>query len=153
MRTITLFAACLLLFTFGKAQSSSDIPDHVEDHLSKNHPKADEVEWDVEEDGFYEAEFDVDGVEWEIIYDLEGNHHSTEVEIAYSELPSTVRTKLETSFKDYTVLETDEVDRADGSELFEVELENESTVLEIFFDETGRITERDVFPKDPDDYE
>lgn len=153
MKKILLLFTCLGLFALGRAQSAADVPEHVQDHLSKNHPHADDVDWDVEEDGFYEAEFDVDGVEWEIIYDLEGNHHATEVEIEYKELPSTVRTKLETSFKDYTVLETDEVDRADGSEMFEVELENDENVIELYFDESGKITERDVFPKDPEDYE
>ncbi len=153
MKKFLLLPAALLLFSFGMAQTNADVPDHVEDHLDKNHPKADDVDWDVEEDGFFEAEFEVDGVEWEVVYDLEGNHHATEIEIDYKELPSVVREKIEKSFADYTVLEVDEVDRADGSELFEVELDRDDMVLELFFNEAGKIVERDVFPKDHDDYE
>lgn len=91
--------------------------------FKSEYPDAKEVEW--EEDGEYmEAEFELKGIKYSVVYDKEGNVVEKEMEIEPESLPESVLTYIAENYPEAEVEEAEKVFK-DDAVYFEVEIESE----------------------------
>lgn len=110
---------------------NTTVPQAVLDAFSAKFPQAQNVDWEEEEDGEYEAEFKVNKQEMSANFKADGTWLETEMEIKKSKLPAAVKKAIAAQFPGYEVEEAEQVETPDVSLAFEVELENEDTDTEV----------------------
>lgn len=131
----------ILLLTFGLyscCDHNKDVPDKVLNSFTQMFPTATDVEWEMEDENEWEAEFEQDGQEMVACFNADGEWLETETEIESSELPVTAIEFLETEYSGWEIDEVEYVESPDFTG-FEVELEKGDEEIEINFDESGQV--------------
>jgi Putative beta-lactamase-inhibitor-like, PepSY-like len=76
-------------------------------------------------------------------FDPKGKWLETETTIEQSELTKDIRAAISTDYKDYKIIETQKVERADDKRiLFEVHLESAEEILKLQFDGNGTVSSK-----------
>lgn len=116
-----------------KAQelSEHEIPVVIVDVVKAHYPAA-EVEWEMEND-FYEAEFEIDNVEIEMLIDQNGSLIQTVTEIDEDAFPETGRTYISTNFPRKKVEDYEKHTDANGVITYSVEIDDN----DYLFDASG----------------
>lgn len=110
------------------------IPVEVQSKLEELHPGADDVAWEVE-DGNYEAEFEVNDMDHEVIFDPMGKVLYSEKEIQPAELPQRVSSYLGEAYPGKKVSEASKSIDANGKVMYEAEVRRD----ELLFDANGNL--------------
>jgi hypothetical protein len=111
---------------------TSEVPDIVKNSLLSQFPGASEIKWE-RGDGFYEAEFDLNEVDYSVVINDAGNVMVTEVEIDPNQLPAGILPYVKSNFGDRKIKETSKITDADGTVTYEVELKGH----DLIFDSNG----------------
>ena len=143
----------ILLLTFGVyscCDHNKEIPDKVLTSFTEMFPEATDVEWEMENENEWEAEFEQDGQEMVACFNADGEWIETEIEIESSELNVSALEFLEI---EYAGWEIDEVEYVESPEFtgFEVELEKGDEEIEIYFDENGQLIKIETENEDEED--
>lgn len=133
----------LLLFSFTAFAQQVNVPKSAKDAFSKLYPKATEVKWDKENQG-YEASFKLDGKNMSVILDKDGKVLETETAIEISQLPKGVEKYVMNNFKGYKITGAAKIVKANGEELFEAEITKGKEKKDLFFDKNGKPEKKDV---------
>lgn len=128
--------------------SVDDLPSQVVDDFDTRHANSTGVQWE-REGNFYEAEFTENGVEKEIVYDLDGNWVQTECEISTDDIPEAAVAYINENYAGASIDEAETIMRAEG-DFVEVEIDDNGTERELLFDEDGNFVE-EVIEEDDDD--
>lgn len=99
-------------------QAQQAVPDAIRSAFDEKFPKADDVEWKLEENGNWEVEFELDEEESSATFSAEGKWLETETEIAVDDLPEAVRKAV----SGQKIKEAARILRADGTTVYEVEI-------------------------------
>ncbi|AFH47877.1 Hypothetical protein IALB_0165 [Ignavibacterium album JCM 16511] len=142
MKTKNLLIA-LLLFSFTAFAQQVNVPKSAKDAFSKLYPKATEVKWDKENQG-YEASFKLNGKDMSVIFDKDGKVMETETAIEISQLPKGVEKYVMDNFKGYKITGAAKIVKANGEELFEAEITKGKEKKDLFFDKNGKPEKKDV---------
>jgi uncharacterized lipoprotein NlpE involved in copper resistance len=102
-------------------------------------PNISDVEWEMENENEWEAEFEMDGVEYSANFLADGTWKETEHEITASEFPVAVQNTLSTDFADYSVEEAEFAETPDGI-AYEFELTSSNGNLEVVMDADGFVS-------------
>jgi len=121
------------------------IPTVVNDAFAKLFAKGTDVEWSLEKDNVYEAEFTLDKTEMSALFDVKGTLLETETPVTENDLPKTVKDSLAKGYTGYTLSEIEKVD-AKGIVTYEMEVKKASVVS---FDAKGKLVKNEV-KKDED---
>jgi hypothetical protein len=106
-------------------------------------PGVTKVEWKLNSDKNYEAEFELKDVEVTAKFDDNGKWLETETAIEQSALTKEVLATISKGYKGYEIIETQKVERADNkSMLFEVHLENAEEILKVQLEANGPVASR-----------
>jgi hypothetical protein len=136
------FAAIILFNAFCHAQKLAEgkVPQAVKSAMAKKYPAISKIAWSKEENDF-ESEFTQNGKTMSAIFDPSGTWKETETEVPFSTLPQPVKQYFDQHFKGKKVKESAVVNKADGSTVYEAEVDNTDYVL----DATGKLlkTEKD----------
>lgn len=133
---------------YGQTLPADKVPAKVRDAFRSKFPGVDKVEWKLKNDKNYEAEFTLKDVELAAKFDETGKWLETEAAIEQSALPKEVLARIAGEYKDYKVIETQKVERAnDKPMLFEVHLENAAEVLKVQLEKNGTIASKSAKPK------
>lgn len=144
---IALFTSCELNKEIVKAGM---IPTEVRKAFFAAHPNVKKVEWEIEDDGTYEAEFKMDGEEVSANYSATGELLETEVEIKKKALPAAVLAAIAAQFPDHEIEEAARITYPDGRVVYEAELEGADDVkFDAIFSADGTLIER-IAPSDDD---
>lgn len=128
--------------------SAAEVPDAIKQALQTRFPNAPITEWKKKQGNIYEAEFTVDGKEITVMFDATGKWLETETAIDPVSVPKAVMDTVATQFKDYKVIETQDMKRFDQQNLlYELHLENSEQVLKILFSSEGRVLTESSKPK------
>jgi len=146
MKKITfLVLAIAMVFTACEDDDlrNSDIPSVVLNGFTEKFTKATNVEWEKMADVF-EAEFEVDRVDYNAILNLEGTIVKYKYTISYDALPQAVQASITA---DYDSTKIDEIELIQISETsyYQVEFDAEPNDNKIIFEESGE-TANDVAP-------
>ena len=107
-------------------------PQVVLNAFNQKFPGVKDVDWDLEKNGEWEAEFDgTDGKDMSANFSADGKWLETETEIAFSELPQPVQNAL----KGKKVKEAARIERMDGKTVYEAEVNHK----DLIFDASGKL--------------
>lgn len=134
MKKIVLSILAIIFTTtvFSQINKKKDIPDVVIVNFQKQYPEVKEIKWEKEGENF-EAEFNTNGLEESVLYDVEGNLIETEVQIKTGELPKGATDYITEHYKGKKIKEASRVTKADGNLSYEAEING----IELVFDSNG----------------
>ena len=124
----------LVLFLIGCCGNESQPPIEVQQSFSNRFSGVTEVEWEVEEDGVWEAEFELDGMEITAEFSAEGEWLETETEI--SAIPDTIKNWIENEYPGWNIEKAELVELPDTS-YYEVDIEDRTDEAELLFNRDG----------------
>jgi hypothetical protein len=133
----------LLLVSFTAFAQQVSVPKSAKDAFSKLYPKATEVKWDKENQG-YEASFKLNGKDMSVIFDKEGKVMETETAIEISQLPKGVEKYVMDNYEGFKITGAAKIVKANGEELFEAEVTKGKEKKDLFFDKNGKPEKKDV---------
>lgn len=135
---VFLLAGGAVLSSF--MQDKIEVPAIVKKALSEKYSDAEDVEWEMENDTDYEAEFELNKKEMSAVFRADGTWLQTETEVDKIDLPEAVKAAIKKSFPAYKIEETEILERPNMSLAYEVELENKDDIeIEIIFAADGTI--------------
>lgn len=148
---IALFAA-ISAIACNQTLIKIDVPKAVKDAFAAKYPTAQKVEWEMEEEGEYEAEFKLSGKEMSANFKADGTWIETETAIKSKDLPQAVKDAISSEFPDYEIEEAEQLERPDLAMGYEVELENEETdeEMSVVFTADGKVLEKKMSEDDDD---
>lgn len=127
--TIVLITSC------NQKADESAIPKGIIETFNANFKGSTVESWDKENDGGYEAEFDLNGVETSATFSSDGKLIETEQEIEESALPTAISEYLKTNYSSKSIDEVAKITTGEGIIKYEVEIEK----TDLIFDEKGNL--------------
>lgn len=130
--------------------SSENVPENIKSAFTQKFPNAKDVDWDKENDTEWEAEFEMDGIEYSANFGTDGAWKETEHEIKFADVPETVKTALNTNYADYKKEEIEYSEKTDGN-FYEFELESDEKTLEVAFNKNGEVVKEEIVESEEDE--
>ena len=137
-----------LLSCSNQGDEGNNIPDRmqqkfekVKKSFSEQFGNPDDVEWELE-DGKWEAEFEYDGKEYEVVYDENANWIKTEYEMTEDELTQNMKDILAQDYSKYEVLEIEKYETPDNI-YYKLEMQKGGDIDEIIIYPNGKIKKID----------
>ena len=122
--------------------AASQVPASVKAGVQARFPGATVTEWKLKGKE-YEAECTLNKIDIAAKFDATGKWLETETAIAPQKVPVAIRYKFASQFAGYKVVETQSLQRGDGSGLiYEVHFENSKEVVKAQFAPDGKTLER-----------
>ncbi len=153
MKTLKLTAIIMVMAVSSISackQTRENAPVKVRDSFTKKFPKATDIKWDKENETEWEAEFDMNGKEYSANFSTNGAWKETEYGISKSDIPSVVKITLDSNFAGYEIEEA-EISETSEATVYEFELENGETVMEVAISPSGRVVRKEVKQEDDDE--
>lgn len=144
MKTIMLIlSGAVMLHVNAGAQdvSREQVPSVILNAFQSAFAEAKDVEWEIKGD-LYKAEFEVGTREHDAWFDKSGNIKKHKEDFPKSELPSAVRQKVETDFKEYTIDDADKIEE-NGQVLYQLDLDANSGERKVLITESGELKAND----------
>lgn len=133
----------LLLFSFTAFAQQVNVPKSAKDAFSKLYPKATEVKWDKENQG-YEASFKLNGKDMSVIFDKDGKVMETETAIEISQLPKGVEKCVMDNYKGFKISGAAKIVNSKGEVTYEAEVLKGKVKKDLLFDVDGKPEKKDV---------
>ncbi len=137
----TLLSITSSMQSYAQKNNSEKIPETVLNAFNQKFPNAKKVEWEMENDKEWEAEFKMNGKEYSANFSVIGEWLETEYEIKESQIPKEVRSILDQNFKDYEIEEAEITETAAGSS-YEFEIEVDEEEFEVVINAQGELTKK-----------
>ena len=131
----------LLTHACAQTDAKKDVPSAVKTAFTSTFPNAKHIEWSMESENEWEAEFKLGKIEYSANYSTEGKWLETEYHLRVSDIPSTIKTVLESDFADYKIEEVEVAEKISGT-FYEIVVEKGSDEIELIFDKTGKLIKR-----------
>lgn len=129
--------------------NSKEVPQKVLSAFNQKFPNITKVEWGMEDENEWEAEFKMNGKQYSANFTLNGEWKETEYEIKRSEVPATILAILDQNFEDYDLEEAEISETASGKS-YEIKIEVEEQEFEVVIDPQGKFTKKMVDEEDED---
>lgn len=139
-KSIFLVLAIALGFTACEDDDirNSDIPSVVLNGFTEKFPNATGVEWEQKAD-FYEAEFDLDNVDYEAVINTDGSLEKYKYDILYNDLPEAVKSKITTDY-DKSKIDEIEVLKISDTNYYQIEFDYTPVDTKVIFEDTGAVS-------------
>lgn len=140
MRSLSVLAAMVLL-----TGCQQDAPDIVKKAFSARFESATDIEWE-QEDGVWEAEFEIGEQEFTSLFTAGGEWMETETAFAIDSLPDDVLETLYSQYPDYDIMEAEWVETPEFKG-YEVEIARngeEEAEIEVLVTPMGKIISEEV---------
>lgn len=144
MKNLMLITVLLVAFNMQSCAQKSDnknIPEKLLSAFNAKFPDAKKVEWEMESDSEWEAEFKWNGKEYSANFSTDGEWRETEYEIKESEIPFNIRAILDQNFSDYEI-EAPEISETSTGKSYEMEIEAGEEEYEVTIDTKGNLTKK-----------
>ena len=115
-------------------KEAKGVPQAVKDIFAKKYPSASGASWEKEEDNNFEAEFEMNEVEYSAVFDKTGRFVEQEMEIRVIDLPQAITGYIETNHKGKKIKEASRIEFADGTINYEAEVQGK----DLIFDQSGK---------------
>lgn len=128
----------LILGLISCGKTAGDVPVKVKSAFAEKYPGAKDVDWDMEEEGEWEAEFEINEQEMSANFTSDGAWKESEYTIEESELPSAVKDTLNTKFSGFDIEKAEISETMDGR-FYEIQMEKEENEMGITIDSQGNV--------------
>lgn len=112
------------------------VPEKIEAAFSTKYENAKDIKWE-NEDGIWEAEFSLSGIEYEAYYDQRGEWAETKHVIELSEIPDNIMESIKSEYADRNILEVEKFDSREG-QYYKLMLQKGGSVEEARFYPNGK---------------
>ena len=135
MNKLTLTVIGLALLLVHACDADKKVPEKVKTSFEQKFPDAKNVEWDMENDTEWEAEFTMNGVEYSSNFTVAGEWTETEFEMKITELPEAVQIVINSNYSDYNI----EIESSETKEgvVYEIALEKGENNVELSISKDG----------------
>lgn len=150
MKTFIL-ASLIALFTvstsFAGDIKESQVPSAVKNYVRANHPKATAVEWDFDKsEASYEADFEIEGLEYELILSPSGELLYGEMDILLVDVPAMIKDYIASNYPGYDVTNAQKIQKGDSVK-YEVSMvktgpNGQKKYKNIYFDQDGNVIKK-----------
>ncbi|WP_258100952.1 PepSY-like domain-containing protein [Marinoscillum pacificum] len=118
-----------------------NVPQKVLESFKSKFPGSKMVEWEMEDETEWEAEFEWKGKEYSANFSTAGDWVETEYEIEESEVPTSIIDVLNANFEQYEIEEVEIAETVKG-QVYEFELEVGEEELEVAVNLKGEVTKK-----------
>ena len=132
--TITVIGLALLLVY--ACDADKKVPEKVKTSFAQKFPDAKNIEWAMENDTEWEAEFTMNGVDYSSNFTVAGEWTETEYEMKINELPEVVQTVINSDYSDYNIEGIESSETKDGV-VYEIALEKGESNVELSISKEG----------------
>ena len=148
MRNLICIISILALTLNVNAQKlvDSEVPRAVKTKFTSMYPNITSANWEME-NGKYEAGFKQSGTETSVLFEANGAHVQTEIEIPVSGLPSAIIEYAAKNLGGQKIREAAEITSADGTVSYEAEIGK----TDYLFDANGKLIRKSADSSDNDD--
>lgn len=119
---------------------SDKIPQAARNAFAKEFPNATHIDWDKEDDGSLEVNFEQGGKHNSATFFADGKIKESEVEISESALPTPIRQYIQTNYPKTPIKSAAVIKDSAGKVTYEVEVNSK----ELFFDANGKLLPQTV---------
>lgn len=135
---------CTLLFTFlvicvASCQEKSDekVPLSVKANFESKYPGEDDPDWHLDDHGYWEANFKIDGEKYRADFEYNGLWIETENSIKKSELPDAIQEAIKRDYPDEEITEVERVKHHSKGLFYDVEFKKKGKNMDIEYRENG----------------
>lgn len=143
-----LLAACTS--TTAQNLPAEKVPQTVRTAFSARFAAAQKVQWELEKEHVYEAEFTADGAKASACFDATGKWLETETDVQEAALPEAVRKTIAAKYAHQKVEECEEVETPDGKH-YEVEVKKDGKATEVELKADGTVVSSKLEEEDKDE--
>lgn len=138
-----ILLAMVLNASLASAQkmNESDVPASVKSAFAKKYPGAKVEKWE-KEGADYEAEFDLNKVEYSAVFDSNGTFKELEQEIKTSTLPKAVTDYCTKTYAGYKLTEAAKIIDSTGKVMYEAEMSKGKEEFDVIFDHKGAFVQK-----------
>jgi uncharacterized protein YjiK len=144
MKKYSLYAFTLATLLAGTSCNSiwgnTEVPEAVKVQFTERYPTIKQADWETE-NGNFEAEFKLSGLERTALFTPDGKLVSYTEEIDQRHLPKSILEELQAKYATYKIEEAHRVQQ-NGTALYVVELEDNMNDLELQFEASGKLIEQ-----------
>jgi uncharacterized membrane protein YkoI len=128
----------------GKASPNVTVPNAVKAAFKAKFPGAEEVEWGMESEKEYEAEFELNEVEMSANFDPTGKWLETETKLSEKKLPALVVATVKKEFPDYDVEKAEKLEKDGEPVVYEIKIEKDEKQVEVTLTMSGELIKKEV---------
>jgi uncharacterized membrane protein YkoI len=151
MKKLFVVSICAALVFGACAQEKKDeIPAAAKSAFATNFPNATKVEWGIEKEGEYEAEFKLDGSEMSVLFNAQGDLLETEAEVKDADLPEAVKATISSELAGFKIDEIEKTTDAKGVVTYEMEAKKDKEEFEVVIDATGKLIKKEAEKEESD---
>lgn len=129
----TLFTIFIFIFSFSKIHAQkikeTKLPSAVKEAFIKQYPETKVKKW-KKDSANYEAEFNVNGLETQAVYDSNGNFIESEIEMKASELPKAVKDYIASNLHGKKIKDAAKITDSTGRISYKAEVDNEGYIFD-----------------------
>lgn len=151
-RSINLISILLLCIIISCSEKGDKVPKLVADAFNEKFAGATDVAWIRESDTEWEVEFEMAKLEYTAAFNADGTWLETEKKVEIHELPQNVMLTLSTQYERFKADEAELVETAEGR-FYEIELENDSSEIEVRITPEGTVLKSEAAEDDDEDNE
>ena len=138
---LVVIAVALALQAQAQDVKSANVPAAVKQAFAKQFPSAKATKWE-KEDANYEAEFRLGKAETSAVFAPDGAYLEMEQEMKINTLPALAQAYIKNTYGGYEIEEAAKITKADGTVLYEAEMEKGKESFDAMFDAEGRFVEK-----------
>lgn len=150
MKNFMLFTVLFVGFTiqsYAQKSESEVVPEKVLTTFNTKFPKAKKIEWEMENESEWEAEFKMDGKEYSANFSVGGEWKETEFEIKKSDIPENIIAILVSNLTDYELKKAEVAETISGKS-YEFEVEQKEEEFEVVIDSQRKFTKKKINDED-----
>ena len=134
-----LFIICIL-FGFGcNSVAKAQAPDAVKKTFQAKYPGENDPDWHKDDNGYYEANFKIDGIKYRADFNEDGTWVETETSIDKKDLPEAIRKVIKDTYGSEDISEIEKVDSAIKGTFYDVEFKQKGKNMDVEFRADGTI--------------
>jgi len=139
----------LVIMGFAGCCQKPDVPASVKTAFEEKFVDAKNIKWEKENDSEWEAEFKFQDMEYSANFTADGTWVETEHEIQISDLPTMIKSSVETDYAGFEIGEIEISEKVNGI-FYEIEFEQGEEKIELVFDNKGTLVKK-IYNEDKDD--
>ncbi|MCK0146276.1 PepSY-like domain-containing protein [Arenibacter sp. F26102] len=119
--------------------AEGQVPKEVKTTFKNMYPKENDPDWHKDKNGNFESNFKKDGEHYKADFSPEGQWLETERRISKKDLPDAIKEKIDKDFKDYELVEIEEVDHNSKGRFYDLEFKIDGEKKDVEFNAQGSI--------------
>jgi len=134
------FTGTFIVLLFSCSNEPAKVPEKVSTAFDEMFPGSANIEWEMDDEGIWEVEYNFRGTELESSFNENGEWLETERELEIENIPEKILKTLSLNYKEWKIEEAEFVKRPDFSG-YEINLEKGNYKTEVLVSADGEIVE------------